>query len=158
MNPDGKKPTPEEIEQILATDASVSKNIETITKEHTEELRQLMGQDLLRVVSKKNKVSLQGRYFQLTQVVDQTMKLVLPHTPCVNGCSHCCHQAITVSRLEANRIAAFIHQEPKEPEGQKLATQEEAVKKYGLMRPDFSLNSPNLSTPSSSASSRNWVL
>lgn len=38
-------------------------------------------------------------------LAERVQRAVLPHTACRKGCSHCCHQAVTIHTEEAKRIA-----------------------------------------------------
>jgi Fe-S-cluster containining protein len=48
------------------------------------------------------------RFHRLLDLVNEAMRIVQPYTPCREGCSHCCHMAVTVTATEAKRIALHI--------------------------------------------------
>lgn len=57
------------------------------------------------------------RYMKITQVADAAFKAVQPFTPCRDGCSACCYQAVLVTDQEAEIIERYtgIEREPQRP-------------------------------------------
>ena len=49
----------------------------------------------------------------LVEVAEGLSRAVTPHTPCANGCSHCCHMATNVSGYEARMIGRYVGREPR---------------------------------------------
>ena len=52
--------------------------------------------------------SVAKKYDKLLSIAVVVMDKVLPHTPCAQQCSHCCHMAVTILDEEAKRIAQFL--------------------------------------------------
>lgn len=52
--------------------------------------------------------SVAKKYDRLLSIAVVVMDKVLPHTPCGQQCSHCCHMAVTILDEEARRIAQFL--------------------------------------------------
>ena len=52
------------------------------------------------------------RYNKLVKLVDQAAVEILPFTACRRGCSHCCHIAVLMSDVEAQRIGEAIRRKP----------------------------------------------
>lgn len=40
-------------------------------------------------------------------IADNISKAIVPHTPCQNGCSHCCYMNVAITEFEANLIADY---------------------------------------------------
>lgn len=56
----------------------------------------------------KSGESVAKKYNKLLSIAVVVMDKVLPHTPCEQQCSHCCHMAVTILDEEAKRIAQFL--------------------------------------------------
>ncbi len=52
--------------------------------------------------------SVAKKYDKLLSIAVVVMDKVLPHTPCEQQCSYCCHMAVTILDEEAKRIAQFL--------------------------------------------------
>ena len=44
---------------------------------------------------------------KIYQLADEFSKLMTPYIACANGCSHCCHDGVEISSLEAASISNF---------------------------------------------------
>jgi uncharacterized protein len=83
-------------------------------REHTPEARaaEIIAVEGPRIVHLVNQaVALLGsrapighKFARLTQITEGISRAVVPHTECRNGCSHCCHQAVTVMGPEVRAI------------------------------------------------------
>lgn len=62
-------------------------------------------------------VSLDRRALRLIEISKEVASRVAPMTPCGKGCSHCCNQATTISRWEADRISKFNGRKHANPPG-----------------------------------------
>lgn len=55
------------------------------------------------------------KYFRLLEIADRAAELVGPETPCRRGCSACCHMAVGMGSIEAQRIALKTGRQPQVP-------------------------------------------
>lgn len=81
----------------------VLKNIESISKAIHWYSSEGGGRTLKRVLTLPQRQRLE----RLTELADKLVSDVLPHTACINGCSHCCYQAVAISTEEAKKITEY---------------------------------------------------
>lgn len=48
------------------------------------------------------------KYYKLLEVADKLGAMLDPLTPCKSGCSHCCHMAVGITELEAEKITNYV--------------------------------------------------
>ncbi len=64
---------------------------------------------------RETKAPLPKKFIALLKVVDEISEHVGPHTPCKEGCHHCCHMAVTITGYEAEKIGRHIGINPLRP-------------------------------------------
>lgn len=75
------------------------------------------------------------RLRRLEELIDRANKLAAPNSPCKEGCSRCCYQAVQIVDHEAERIGKYIGVKPRAiadtltPEDA-IARGDEAIEKY----------------------------
>jgi Fe-S-cluster containining protein len=58
-------------------------------------------------IAQSSKLSRSYKYFRLTEIADEAMKVVAPSTPCRKGCSACCRIALPISLTQAADLAVL---------------------------------------------------
>lgn len=74
--------------------------------------------------------TLSDRAKQLSEITDTIASKVAPYAICRRGCSHCCHQAVIISKWEAERIGRAIGRAPAPADRGSIGQMAESRKTY----------------------------
>ncbi len=87
-----------------------------LQSEHGTRFRELID-EAAALVDEPGTESLNQRALRLVAISTEVARHVAPLTPCAKGCSHCCYQAVTITRWEADRITKFNGRKQGMPKG-----------------------------------------
>ena len=85
----------------------------TVTQEKAVAIADALEPIMDEVLARCEAIANSGRpvakkYDKLLSIAVVVMDKIIPHTPCEQQCSHCCHMAVTILDEEARRIAQFL--------------------------------------------------
>ncbi len=65
----------------------------------------------------RSKRSAEWKYEQSVRLLDELVAYYAPVSPCKRGCAFCCHQAVSIFKIEAERIAKYSKRQMQKPPG-----------------------------------------
>lgn len=86
--------------------------------EHGAKIHALHGREIgllceaASVTVAERTITLAEKQKRIIKIADRLNELITPHTPCKDGCSHCCYMAVAVSDSEARMIGNYLGRQP----------------------------------------------